>query len=537
MQSERTRHLWLIFFGLMLAHGSLTMADPDLWGHTLYGARSIELGTLTEKTDPYSFTAAGARWVNHEWLTEYQLGWLWKTAGNSGLCLWKWFWLGLFFAAVSRSFRASDVSLGATYLCLVIGGLALSDFTVFVRPQLTTFALFAIVLTTARSAWQSPARKKVWLLPFLIGFWVNLHGGWLAGIAILGLLTVAAGFDRSSLGYVRRRVFPGVFALSLLATLCNPYGFEMHQMLWEHLATEQFVREWQPLWAVRRSAVFYAPFLLMAMILPFARRMAVTDLLILAAVSTQAILHIRHVALLLITVMVLCAVPATQMLNRLLPRITHKWSRPEFQRLRLYGGVLVLLGVISTQLQTQIELFRSGILPTEIAVETRQYTPGMPLRALQFLKNSHVESRLFTDYGWAQCAIWHLHPRTKIAFDGRYRTVYSQELEKLFIEFQFGEGNVGEGNGFLAHTGTDTVLIPCQSNLVGDMESLPGWSRVYQDEQALIFAKGRVANSLRAYSQSNGFQLKQIPRWVVFPGLQTPGDAVHSEGAELLARD
>ena len=66
-----------------------TVADPDLWGHTLYGLRSIELGVLTEKTDPYSYTAPHAKWVNHEWLTEYQFGWLWLHAGGVGLWLWR----------------------------------------------------------------------------------------------------------------------------------------------------------------------------------------------------------------------------------------------------------------------------------------------------------------------------------------------------------------------------------------------------------------------------------------------------------------
>ena len=67
----------------------LTIADPDLWGHTLYGMRAAEKGVLVERADPFSYTAPNGVWINHEWLTEFQFGWLWKTWGNTGLWMWR----------------------------------------------------------------------------------------------------------------------------------------------------------------------------------------------------------------------------------------------------------------------------------------------------------------------------------------------------------------------------------------------------------------------------------------------------------------
>ena len=68
---------------------AITLADPDLWGHTLYGLRAIDQGILPERADPFSYTAPGSYWVNHEWLTEFLYGWIWKNFEDVGLWCWR----------------------------------------------------------------------------------------------------------------------------------------------------------------------------------------------------------------------------------------------------------------------------------------------------------------------------------------------------------------------------------------------------------------------------------------------------------------
>ena len=85
---ERKRILAVTTLACILFASSMTMGDPDLWGHTLYGIRAHEQGVLVERTDPFSYTAQGAEWVNHEWLTEMAYGLLWTNFGNSGLVAW-----------------------------------------------------------------------------------------------------------------------------------------------------------------------------------------------------------------------------------------------------------------------------------------------------------------------------------------------------------------------------------------------------------------------------------------------------------------
>ncbi|MCA9067928.1 MAG: hypothetical protein KDA84_03345, partial [Planctomycetaceae bacterium] len=216
----------------------LTLADPDLWGHTLYGIRAIDRGILTERSDPFSYTADGAAWVNHEWLTEWQFGWLWTHIGNRGLVAWRNAWVLALWLVVACSFWKHRCGLGAGLLILVLAAECLSDFVVFVRPQLATFGLFALHLWLLRQVWDNPKNRWGWVLPPLMSLWVNLHGGFLAGLGVQAVFLVASAFGlRQPIGWQRLQLFAGVFLCSSLATLLNPWGWGLHEMLWHHLWT------------------------------------------------------------------------------------------------------------------------------------------------------------------------------------------------------------------------------------------------------------------------------------------------------------
>ena len=60
-----------------------TQADPDLWGHLRFGLDMLQTHSIPA-VDPYSSTAAGASWIDHEWLAELLFALAW-TGGPAGL--------------------------------------------------------------------------------------------------------------------------------------------------------------------------------------------------------------------------------------------------------------------------------------------------------------------------------------------------------------------------------------------------------------------------------------------------------------------
>ena len=64
-----------------------TIADPDLWGHVLFGGDLIRTGRVV-RPDPYSYLTAGQPWINHEWLAEALFYFAYRAAGATDWEVW-----------------------------------------------------------------------------------------------------------------------------------------------------------------------------------------------------------------------------------------------------------------------------------------------------------------------------------------------------------------------------------------------------------------------------------------------------------------
>jgi hypothetical protein len=74
--------------GVLLFSLARSVADPDLWGHVLFGGDLIRTGRVV-RPDPYSYLSGDTLWINHEWLTEALFYGAYRVAGGTGLVLLK----------------------------------------------------------------------------------------------------------------------------------------------------------------------------------------------------------------------------------------------------------------------------------------------------------------------------------------------------------------------------------------------------------------------------------------------------------------
>jgi hypothetical protein len=538
----RTRERFLMIAAVWIASVvcvcAIAVADPDLWGHTLYGLRSIEQGVLTEKADPFSYTAPGSRWVNHEWLTEYIYGWTWQNFGDAGLWCWRnLIVLGLFAIAAAVMYRAR-AGVAASIVLLIYSAQCLGSFCVLVRPQLATFLLFALTLAILRSYWDR-RHRWIWILPVVSALWVNLHGGFLAGLGLQVLFLAAFAFraasrsrwpsgasmcepDNSS-GPVRQtgptKDVPALMSLAIVtivsfaAVLVNPYGIEMHTMLFDHLVPKQAVNEWQPLWAAWQAPVFYLPFILLGITLLWSRRWQWVDLWILACVTIQAVSHIRHIALLCIALLILLPLPLTDALSRMFPNLIKRFSFSQHASIRRCAVAAALLVMIALRVPVVLNVWQHGIRPWQIAVESRGGALGMPVRAVSLMDRLGLHGNLITHYSWGQYVLWHLHPETHVAFDGRYRTVYPRDVEEQFLTF-LREDRAGPARVALVDDyQSELALLPRNVRACEYLDARRDWIKLYEDDQAVLFV--RDVPKFRAVLDG------EFPVYAAFEGIAT----------------
>jgi len=229
--------------------------DPDIWWH-LANARILWTTHHMIWTDPYSFTVAGHRWINWEWLSEMPFWISFKILGLRGIYVVTWLILTANILFVyARGYwmsRRADASLWTAAIAFVL-------MTVNAGPRTIEFAYLAMSAELAiLEAYDRGNKKLLWLLPPLFCLWINLHGMWFAGIVLFaiyigsGLLTVNLGvFQQQALAREDRKRLLTVFGVSIASLIVNPYGWHLlwnplDMMLNQKLSTSS-IAEWQPL--------------------------------------------------------------------------------------------------------------------------------------------------------------------------------------------------------------------------------------------------------------------------------------------------
>lgn len=461
-------------------------ADPDLWWHVETGGTILERGALPA-ADPFSFTAAGAAWTDHEWASDVLLAAVYRLAGDRGLVVLR---AALFAGALALlALLIHDRfphPLGLTALLLAAAG-TVSHF-LNLRPHTFTYLLTLAVLATA-DAYRRGHRRAVWAWPPIMVAWVNLHGGFLLGLAAIafaaGALMLAPGDgDR---GAARRRI--GLAALLAAAvTLINPYGPALYAYLRQELvADHSMVIEWVGIARVPGAAsIFFAYALLPVAGLVVARRGQRPEQVALFALALVATwVHARFLVLLVLAGTLVLA----SSLAALWPRLTGggrrrlvaalarpRWAAAVALAIALAGGVRIARDLAQHRLR--------------LPIDTTHY----PVLAVEFLKAHDLGPNLALRLDWGGYAIWHLWPDYRVSADGRNLTVY----DAAEIVAQLRAYHRGELGSLFAGRGVDAFLIENGGPALEGLLAGGGWVPVYRDPLAAVLVPPAVAAELPA---------------------------------------
>ena len=177
---------------LLLQIVAAQTADLDLWGRLSVGAVLFQAGHLP-RIDDFSYTAAGAPWIDHEWLTGVVFYGL-LLVGEPALVLFKYaaalLALLLVFVLHGSVYRTSLVP--AAWTLALLSPVLRLGFGTTVRAQvfsIALFVLFLLVLERVRLG-RSGLRALLGLLP-IGAVWGNLHGGFVMGVLALGCYAAA----------------------------------------------------------------------------------------------------------------------------------------------------------------------------------------------------------------------------------------------------------------------------------------------------------------------------------------------------------
>lgn len=454
--------------------------DADFWWLLRAGRYMVETRSFLT-TDPFSATAHGAEWLNHAWGFELLVYGVYALAGTTGVILLQGLAASATFGVLYGLLRRDGVGRGWSFGLLGLGALATHGFW-SPRPQLVTYLILAVFVGILAD-YQGGRRDRLWWLPILTVIWANLHGGFLAGPALVALCAAgelvgwAVGDDTGRQGGVARaRVLALWSAASAAASLANPFHYRAlvfpFQVMGDR-ASQAWIIEWaSPPFGHPQALVLELMLgLLLLLMLGMARPVPWRDLVVLVPLVHLAFQAIRNTPLMVIV--------ATPILGRAVASCVraHWPSAPPLGRRAVAMGALGLV-VSATSLAA------GSSRPAQVVGAFRPafgVADNLPAGAVDFLRREGRRGTLWNEYVWGGYLIWHLYPELRVSIDGRMAVYGSARFgEHLAVaEVEPGWQEV------LARLRVNAAVVRTGSPLVAALRA-SGWLVRYQDRVATV---------------------------------------------------
>jgi hypothetical protein len=480
--------LWLAV--VLAAFGVLVSLVPlppnDFWWHLKIGTLILDERRIPA-TNMFGWTLPpDAPFTYGAWLGEALLALLYR-AGGLPLPTFARNLLALVaFALIGWEARRRGGSGRLAALALTLAaGMSLNNLVL--RPQIWSwvpFAVFYLLLSRFREGALRP--MGLLALPPLMAFWVNAHGAFILGPALL-LLFLAGGALEALLGQrplSTLRPLAGAAALALLALLLNPQGVGIlgyvHRLLTDR-PSQTLVVEWaSPTPHGIANVTFYGSILVLLLALACSRyRLSPTEALLIVAFLWLAWNGQRYV--------IWFGMVAAPILARLLAGALPPWPwpSPPPRPLNALLAALLFLPVLAVQpwWVERIPLpeaywrqvWRGHPVGPLVGVET-------PVDAVEYLR-AHSGGRLFNEMGYGSYLIWAL-PEQKVFVDPRVE-LYPYELWLDYVRIS----HASRYHERLTRYGVDRLLIDkvLQEELARALEEDPRWEKEFEGARAQVW--------------------------------------------------
>jgi len=512
------RDLVFVFLFWSLLAGPLSnrpLADADIGWHIRTGEQILATHSLP-RTDPFSSTMQGQPWYAWEWLYDILLGILHRACGLNGVV-----WLCALLVAAVFALLFSQLLRRGTGLFLAVVLMLLAEAAslihLYARPHIVSW-LFSLLWFVALEHWEHwehgrPPGWIRWFFPASMLLWVNLHGGWLFGIALLGIYTFAAFVEswRTPDAFAairaahRARAMAAAFVASALTTLVNPYGWRLHAHIYRYLGDRYLMNRIDEFrspdfhgWAERCFAV-----ILMLVLIAFAKnrkKMCLSHLLVVllavyAGFYSSRNLPVSSMLLVLIAgpmlwenFVALADRPGSWLwLREGATRISDFSDRMGAQEIERRGH---LWPVVAAALAFAICL-QGGRLGSRQLLQAQFDLRKMPVAAVNFLQQENVgeppvTEPVFSTDAWGGYLIYVMYPDRKVVIDDRHDLYGAGRIREYLILTGAEPG----WQSVLEEWKVRAALLPVDSTLASLLREVPrDWRVAYEDKVAVVFER------------------------------------------------
>lgn len=456
-----------------------TFVDPDLYHCLAFGRELARTGRFPY-ADVFAYTPTRPMVVHHEWAVALLHWAVVDRFGGTGLQALRFLVEGgaVGGALVLACRRGAGVPVLAVLGPLAVGPLG------FLAPGLTLLRAQAwTLLFTTAVLWLVEADRRGgrrWVAGYLAlhVVWLNVHGGFVVGMALL----LAHAAEAMVSGRPWRHLVWTLAAAAAL-TVASPYGTAYPAYLWEALRLDRSViGEWRPSWE-------RGPFALLAWsttvaVLAYAIRRigfrAAEGWGPVVATALAALRYQRHVSI--YGIVWLALVPPMVQRARLGAVVERVWR----ERRRLVAALLAVAAVGAWYRALAAAPWRVRV-PAVVCERNCGSTPvWYPVGPVRYLADIGFRGNAFVPFEAGAYVSWNLYPRVRVSIDGRWEAAYPPDL--LYEHIRFYAAAPGWRDVRAAYP-TDVVIAARDRPVARAMETEGTWPVAYEDEVWVVFAR------------------------------------------------
>ena len=451
------------------------LAEPDVWWH-MRNAQYLLQHHSFPNFDTYSTGAAGSSWINFEWLSEIPYLLAFQSFGLQGLLLVYFAVLALIFIGVYyRGCRAGADCKDATVVTL----LAILLGVVSLGPRTLLFGWLCMVGLLLVVDHFERTGTGLWLLPPIFLLWINLHGSWVFGFVVLGIVTASGLLEghwggiearRWSAVELKRLIIAGL--ASFVALFINPYGYKLvlypFDFLFRQHNVMEYIEEWQPvdLSTTNGKLAMVVIFGLLAAVLFSRRKWKLEEALLMAFALFEGLSHVRFLFFLGIIM-----VPILAPRLHLFPPYERELDKPWLNAIIMTAVVAAMVAFFPSQARLQ-----------------QKVDEKFPVAALDFMHGQGISGKVFNELSWGGYMEWNT-PQLKPFIDTRldifmYNGAFTDKMKV---------GSLQAPLEILDKRNFDYVLVRPDDPLTYVLEHSTIWRSIYSDKVAIVFS--RTANT------------------------------------------
>jgi hypothetical protein len=498
MAEKKDHSYWFIFsimdvifitvLVIVLGQGGNLLGGADVGFHIRAGEYIMDNFTIPTH-DIFSSSTPPLPWTPPEWLAEVIFSTLYKPFGLTSVVVFMVFVIAAIYAILFKFLRSSGVRIIVAALIVVLAAGA-SAIHWLARPHvfsLLILLIWYIILDT----YQYQRKNYLYLLPFLMLLWVNLHGSFVMGFILL-IVYIAGNFLKAGFAKEERqessgrtKVFILFFFLCLLASLLNPQGYKILFSPFEVANSEimEHVYEWM-------SPNFHLgliyEYLLLIMILVLgvsAKRLNIIEVMLVLLFTHMSLFSARFIPL--------YAIIISPILGKQIDRIIEDLKGKGFIRELISTSD----NMATVDSKTKWHLWSVAAMAVVIfmcltgRISYHFDRNKMPVDAVEFLKSEKIEGKVFNDDVFGSYMIYAAWPDYEVFFDGR--DMYGKERTEDYLMVT---GLERGWEDVLKKYDITWIIYHNKSALSNLLLERDDWQLIYSDEVANIFVKRTQEN-------------------------------------------